>query len=316
MNPITKTLTFGLLTLGAFATASGASSASETLADIEKTLGFTPQYLSDLPEVLPGAWEKIKTLELNPATALTGKEKELIGLAVAAQVPCGYCVEAHTDFAKLNGATKAEIGQAVAMAAITRHWSTWLNGIQTDEAKFRGEIAKLVDGAKRAATAEASAAKNGKAPGSKPASLGDGAPSDGAGALKDIAQTMGFVPDFLRRFPDAARAGAWRTMKEVQLNPATELSGKDKELVGLAVASQVPCNFCIIAHTEFAKLNGASEAEINEAIGMAALTREMSTYLNGMQVDKVRFSADLARLVKGAQSAAAKGKKSSGVTSR
>lgn len=309
MNLMTKTLTVGLFTLGTIATAPGAGTASETLADIEKTLGFVPQYLSDLPEVLPGAWEKIKSLELNPATALTGKQKELIGLGVAAQIPCSYCIEAHTDFAKVNGATKAEIGQAVAMAAITRHWSTWLNGIQTDEAKYRVEIAKMVDGAKKAAAAEASAAKNGKAAASKPSPLGGGAPKDGAGALKDIAQTLGFVPDFLKRFPDVGRAGAWRTIKEVEMNPATELSGKDKELVGLAVASQVPCNFCIIAHTEFAKLNGASEAEINEAIGMAALTYEMSTYLNGMRVDKARFSADIARLVKDARTAAAKAKK-------
>ena len=37
------------------------------------------------------------------------------------------------------------------MAAITRHWSTFLNGIQTDETKFRGEIAKLVENVKQAA---------------------------------------------------------------------------------------------------------------------------------------------------------------------
>ncbi|MEO7958365.1 MAG: carboxymuconolactone decarboxylase family protein, partial [Fibrobacteria bacterium] len=77
-----------------------------------------------------------------------------------------------------------------------------------------------------------------------------------------------------------------------------------KELVGLAVASQVPCKFCVIAHTEFAKLNGASEQEIAEAIGMAAFTREMSTFLNGMRVDETQFKADISRLVKGAQAAA------------
>ncbi len=37
------------------------------------------------------------------------------------------------------------------MAAITRHWSTFLNGIQTDETKFRAEVAKLVENAKKAA---------------------------------------------------------------------------------------------------------------------------------------------------------------------
>jgi AhpD family alkylhydroperoxidase len=87
-------------------------------------------------------------------------------------------------------------------------------------------------------------------------------------------------------------------MRDVQLNPATAISGKNKELMGLAVASQVPCRFCIIAHTEFAKLNGATDAEITEAIAMAAFTRDMSTMLNGMQVDEAQFRKDIDRLVK------------------
>jgi AhpD family alkylhydroperoxidase len=68
--------------------------------------------------------------------------------------------------------------------------------------------------------------------------------------------------------------------------------------MGLAVASQVPCRFCIIAHTEFAKLNGATDAEITEAIAMAAFTRDMSTMLNGMQIDETQFRKDVDHLVK------------------
>ena len=69
---------------------------------------------------------------------------------------------------------------------------------------------------------------------------------------------------------------------------------------GLAVASQVPCRYCVIAHTEFAKLNGATDAEISEAIAMASLTRDMSTMLNGMQVDEAQFRKDVDKLVKSA----------------
>ena len=76
--------------------------------------------------------------------------------------------------------------------------------------------------------------------------------------------------------------------------------------IGLAVASQIPCRFCVIAHTEFAKLNGATDTEIKEAIGMASLTRELSTLLNGMQVDEAQFRHDVDRLVKGAKAAAKK----------
>jgi AhpD family alkylhydroperoxidase len=274
--------------------------AAAARADISKTLGFVPQFFLKFPEgMLPGTWEEMKTLQLNPKTALSGRTKELLGLAVAAQVPCRYCILAHTEFARLNGASDAEIGEAVGMAAITRHWSTFLNGIQTDEAKFRVEIAKIVAHVKASA---------GKAPAGKHVAV-----VDGDTALAEVTQLMGFAPDFLQRFPGVARAGAWQQMRDVQLSPTTATSGKNKELMGLAVASQVPCRFCIIAHTEFAKLNGATDAEITEAVAMAAFTRDMSTMLNGMQVDEGQFRKDVDRLVKGAQ-AAAKAPKASAKT--
>jgi AhpD family alkylhydroperoxidase len=297
---MSKTIKTVLLTLSLIAgaaaparaaegTAKASAPADAARADIQKTLGFVPQFFLKFPDVaLPGAWEEMKTLQLNPATALPGKSKELIGLAVAAQVPCRYCIVAHTEFARLNGASATEIGEAVAMAGVTRHWSTYLNGIQTDETKFRAEIAKIVENVRKGAAGGAGAAK--------PVAV-----TDGQSALKEITQMLGFAPEFLKRFPDGARAGAWREMRDVQLSPATALSGKNKELIGLAVASQVPCKFCIIAHTEFARLNGATDAEINEAIGMAAVTRNMSTLLNGLQVDEPQFRRDIDHLVKAAR---------------
>ena len=72
-------------------------------------------------------------------SALDGKTKELIGLAVSAQIPCHYCVYFHTAAARLNGATDQEIREAVGMAAISRHWSTVLNGMQVDTVAFKNE---------------------------------------------------------------------------------------------------------------------------------------------------------------------------------
>lgn len=285
-----------LLALLGFAPSALADTQATTATknDIQKTLGFVPAFFQKLPEsVLPGAWEEMKGLQMNPGTALDGRTKELIGLAVAAQVPCRYCIVAHTEFAKLNGAGEAELGEAVAMAAITRHWSTWLNGIQTDDARFRAEIAKLVANVKQAAAS--------KRPAPAPVMV-----VDGASALAEINGLFGFTPEFLAKFPETARAGAWRQMRDVQMSPKTALSGKTKELIGLAVASQVPCRFCIVAHTEFAKLNGATESEIREAIAMASLTRNFSTLLNGLQVDEGQFRRDVDRLVRGAKAAASK----------
>ena len=272
--------------------AAGDSPADAARADIQRTLGFVPQFFSRFPDVaLPGTWEEMKSLQMNPNTALPPKIKELVGLAVAAQIPCHYCVVGHTEFARLSGASEAELGEAVTMAALTRHWSTFLNGVQTDEAKYRAEIQAAVDNVKRAMSA---------APASPPKPV---AVVDGESALRDIQQSLGMTPEFLKRFPEGARAGAWREMKDVQMNPKTALAPKYKELIGLAVASQIPCHYCVLGHTEFAKLSGASDAEITEAIAMAALTRNMSTMLNGLQIDEAQFRRDVDRLVKGAKSA-------------
>lgn len=131
--------------IGAMASLAGPASAQDATAqaayrDIEATLGSVPTFFKLFPEVgIAGAWAEFKSVQLNPKTKLDGKTKELIGLAVSAQIPCQYCVYFHTAAAKLNGATDEEIREAVAMASITRHWSTVLNGMQVDLAAFKGE---------------------------------------------------------------------------------------------------------------------------------------------------------------------------------
>lgn len=128
-------------TVAPVATAQETSAAAAAYADIEQTLGSVPGFLRAFPEAgIAGAWEEMKSIQMNPASNLDGKTKELLGLAVAAQIPCQYCIYFHTAAAKANGATEAEIREAVAMAAIVRHWSTVLNGMQIDEAAFRREV--------------------------------------------------------------------------------------------------------------------------------------------------------------------------------
>src|SRR5450631_3234852 len=110
-----------------------------------------------------------------------------------------------------------------------------------------------------------------------------------AAAYKDMAATLGSVPGFFKAFPESGIAGAWAEFKSVQLNPKTKLDGKTKELIGLAVAAQIPCQYCVYFHTSAAKANGASDQEIRETVAMAAIVRHWSTVLNGMQVDLATF---------------------------
>src|SRR5436190_23389957 len=109
---------------------------------------------------------------------------------------------------------------------------------------------------------------------------------------RDIEQTLGFVPSFFKLFPEAGIAGAWAEFKSVQLSPNTKLNGKTKELIGLSLAAQIPCHYCIYFHTAAAKANGATDEEIREAVAMAAIVRHWSTVLNGMQVDYAAFKQE------------------------
>ena len=117
-------------------------------------------------------------------------------------------------------------------------------------------------------------------------------------AYKDIQATLGMVPGFFKVFPQSGIAGAWAEFKTIQLNPDTKLNGKTKELIGLAVAAQIPCTYCVYFHTAAAKANGATDEEISEAVAMAAISRHWSTVLNGMQVDLAAFKSDTDTVLK------------------
>jgi AhpD family alkylhydroperoxidase len=117
----------------------------ETKADIVETFGMVPTFMKAFPKhALPGAWKSMKAL-MGPEGKIESKNRQLIQLAVAAQIPCQYCVYFHKESAKASGATEEEIREAIALAADTRQWSTVLNGNQIDFDKFKMEFDNMMD---------------------------------------------------------------------------------------------------------------------------------------------------------------------------
>ncbi len=112
----------------------------QTYEDIKSVYGVTPQYMKVYPKQgIAAAWALTKALEVEPG-ALDPKIKSLINVAVAAQIPCRYCIWLDSKFARDMGATDAEIAEAVAQAGLTRHWSAILNGMQIDFEEFKAEF--------------------------------------------------------------------------------------------------------------------------------------------------------------------------------
>jgi AhpD family alkylhydroperoxidase len=271
-----------------------ADDAATAQAEMVKMVGFVPSFVKAMPpNLVPGVWREARDFEMSDKTALSAKNKGLIGLAIAAQMPSRLTVWSYTKCARSSGASEAEVKEAVAMAALARHWSTFFNGIQLDEAKFRAEIGKLRENITKAASPES--------PPPAPLPI-----TDAASVLKDAQQSFGFVPEFVRRFPAEALPGAWLSFRNVEMNPASALPGKVKSLLSLAVASQIPCRYCVIADTEFAKLEGASDREIAEAVTMGSIARQYITLVEGLQLDEKAYRRDWERLTSGPHTAAAK----------
>ncbi len=263
--------------------ASNQTEVQATYEDIRKTLGIVPGFLRDYPQQsIPGAWQEMKAVQLSNTTALSPKTKELMGLAVASQIPCTYCTEFHTEAAKLNGASKDELQEAVALASCVRHWSTFFNGAQLDETSFRGDVDKMVQHVREQMATQQQPASN------TPATI-----VTAADAMKDIEATFGFIPEFVKQFSEAALPGAWKDVKSLEMSNTTALAPKVKDLISLGVSAQVPCKFCVYFDTQFAKLDGASDQEIQEAIAMASLTRKWSTVLNGLRTDQTAFKKEV-----------------------
>jgi AhpD family alkylhydroperoxidase len=251
--------------------------------EVKSSFGFIPDFVKVVPpEAGEAWWMGFKGLWLGE-TALPGKYKDLISIAVASQIPCQYCTYADTQFAmKLDGATQREVNEAVMMASLTRLASTILNGSGQDEAEFKKEADSMFAFAKKNA-------------GKPPKEI---AVTDGASAQADMQATFGMVPSFAKHVPPTMLAGLWLQMKTFQLNPTTAIPGKYKELIGLGVAAQIPCKYCMYFHREAAKMNGASQAEIDEAVAVAADTRASSALMYGGQIDMPKFKKEIDQAIR------------------
>jgi AhpD family alkylhydroperoxidase len=109
---------------------------------------------------------------------------------------------------------------------------------------------------------------------------------------REMEEMFGLVPTFVTTIPDEFLSQEWELWKQLDLGN-THIPGKYKELIGLAVAAAEKCPFCAAYHTEGARVQGATEEEIEEAVHIAKLTAGWSIYLHGMQVDQGQFHREL-----------------------
>jgi AhpD family alkylhydroperoxidase len=112
-------------------------SRSDTERDIIQTLGQVPSFFEEMPdETLEREWAEWKHFQMED-TALSARDKHLIGLGVAAATHCPYCAYFHRQAASMMGATDAQIEEAARFASDTVKYSTYLHGLQVPLEDFK-----------------------------------------------------------------------------------------------------------------------------------------------------------------------------------
>ncbi|WP_255195227.1 carboxymuconolactone decarboxylase family protein [Halorarius litoreus] len=115
----------------------------QTREDIEETLGFVPGFLDALSEEdLVNEWPTFKKYNFGE-TEIPAKYRELIGLAVAANIKCPYCQYFHREAAKMHGATDAELAEITYLSSITARYSSMLHAQHYDHDTFEDEFDRI-----------------------------------------------------------------------------------------------------------------------------------------------------------------------------
>jgi AhpD family alkylhydroperoxidase len=118
---------------------------------------------------------------------------------------------------------------------------------------------------------------------------------------KDIEQTLGIVPSMFKAMPDSSLQMEWELFKRVQIDDGP-IPNKYRELIGLGISGVTKCRYCAFYHTEMAKLYGATQEEIEDAIHFAKSSAGWSAYLNGSQMDFDKFKEEILQVCEHAHS--------------
>ena len=111
----------------------------------------------------------------------------------------------------------------------------------------------------------------------------------------EMKEMLGLVPSFFARIPEDYLDFEWELFKRLELGE-TRIPNKYKELMGIAIHAETKCHYCTLFHTEAAKLFGATDEEIQEAVHYAKMTLGWSAYLNGIRQDYDQFADELNRI--------------------
>ncbi len=113
---------------------------------------------------------------------------------------------------------------------------------------------------------------------------------------KEIEEHCGLVPSWIENLSEPASDHSWGLVRDFELGE-TELSAREKALIGVGVAAAIECPYCIYFHKAEARMEDATADELTEAVNLASTTKYFSTVLHGSEVDLNEFVSETDELV-------------------
>ncbi|ELY61130.1 alkylhydroperoxidase [Natronolimnohabitans innermongolicus JCM 12255] len=106
-----------------------------------------------------------------------------------------------------------------------------------------------------------------------------------------MEETFGQVPGYMQLLAEPASDHSWGIFRDLLLGE-TELSPREKALMGVSAAAAIQCPYCTYFHKEEARFADVSEDELEEAVTLASTTRYFSTLLHGNEYEHDAFDAE------------------------
>jgi AhpD family alkylhydroperoxidase len=113
--------------------------------------------------------------------------------------------------------------------------------------------------------------------------------------VKDIENTFGMLPGFMRNTPKDILPQMWPLFKKYQMGTSI-IPQKYREMMMLAAAAATKCPYCQTYHKEVAKMYGATVEELNELAVIIGQTSFWSNVLHIQNYDYNTFVRELQQI--------------------
>ncbi|SIR51512.1 alkylhydroperoxidase AhpD family core domain-containing protein [Haladaptatus litoreus] len=112
----------------------------------------------------------------------------------------------------------------------------------------------------------------------------------------EIEEHCGLVPTWIENLSEPASDHSWALVRDLEFGE-TELSAREKALIGVGVSAAIKCPYCSHFHKEEARMEDVTEVELEEAVNLASTTQYFSTVLHGSEVEMDGFVEETAEMI-------------------